>query len=124
MTRCHHGERTGVTTKEHFMMKTDTSLTRTDLSGTHYLKICDALGVNALSIPGLPGSVRAIERVVRAAIAAERNADPMPGGMAHQVNFEREVRMLLKPAFARLRGFDLDIERLSKDRDALAQILK
>lgn len=99
-------------------------LTRIDLSNTLYLKICDAVGVNPLALAGLPESRSAIERVVRASIAAERHGAPMPGGMAHEINFEREFRLILKRVFSELRRCDLEIERLSKLRSDLSELVK
>ena len=106
-------------------MPTETQrLTRTDLSGTSYLRICDVVGANPLHVSGLPSSVAAIERAVRDAIKAERKGDPMPDLPSWKLSFERELRMILKKAFGRLRLFDVEIERLSSDRDALALTLK
>lgn len=88
-----------------------------------YLALCRLAEQLPSSVAGLPDSCRAIEKAIDEALHAEKKNLPMPTVMAFQVCLERDMRLVVRRAFAQLRWIDIHIQRLQDQRREIVAVL-
>ena len=94
------------------------------VNATRTGRLAAAIGITAIRLLGTQGyDVRELDKNFRKALRDERAGAPMPGEASHTWSLQRELRMLAKSALQRVRLADNEIERLSRERDAMLALL-